>query len=223
MIDILNACYDNWGNSSDFLIDRNYCDAASVASTYGVLLTGMNTDWTPALIQNARVTNNVIKNVGATGIWVEGGWNKRKGTEATYGVVKNVSVLGNSVEGVTRFHGMRVSDAQNITISNNRVSGVADAAFVSVSEYDGEQSNLTITDNEFSDCNKAGGLYPCVQFEKGSHDVIFKGNQINGSMQLYGVVMNAGSARVKIIGNRIQKGIRGDVGDAGTNDVVADP
>jgi Right handed beta helix region len=183
----------------------------------------MNTDWTPALIQNARVTNNTIKNVGATGIWAEGGWNKRTGTEATYGVVKNVSILNNTIEGVTRFHGIRVSDAEEITIAHNRVSSVADAAFVSVTEYDGEQSNLIITDNQFSDCNKGGGLYPCVQFEKTTHDVIFRANRIKGSMHAYGVVVNSGSGRLQIIGNWIEKGLRGTVGDAGTNDVITEP
>jgi hypothetical protein len=221
--DILNACYDTWGNSSDFSIDKNECDAASVPSSCGVLVTAMNTDLTPALIQNARVTNNIIDNVGATAIWVEGGWNKRTGTGATYGVARNVSVVGNSVRGVTRYHGIRVSDAHDITISHNRVESVAADAFVSATEYDGEQSNLTIDDNQFSDCNKAGGLYPCVQFEKTTHDVIFEANHVEGSRMLYGVTINPGCYRVQIIGNRIQMGQRGTVGDAGSNDVVKGP
>ncbi|RBP04635.1 pectate lyase-like protein [Roseiarcus fermentans] len=221
--DIVNACYDNWGNSHDFVIDHNTCDGASNPWPVGILITGMNTDLTPAVIENANVTNNTIKNVGATGIWVEGGWNQKKGADATYGIVRNARIVGNLVEGVTRFHGIRVSDADNITISGNMVSGVAAAGFVSVTEYQGTQSNLTVTDNRFSDCNQQGGMYPCVQFEKTTHGALFEGNRIGGASYPYGVVVNPGSSNVRILGNSIEKGSRGTVGDAGTNDEVSNP
>jgi hypothetical protein len=150
VFDIGNACYDIWGGSSRIRVSRNKCDGNSVTTSSGVLITGLNTDMTPATTSNVLVENNIISNVGQNGVWFQGGWNQQRNDKAAYGTVQDAAAVGNVIHNVTRFHGIRASDAKNINISGNSISRVSGMPIISRSEFEGEQNDINIGANTIS-------------------------------------------------------------------------
>jgi hypothetical protein len=220
VVNVNNACYDNWGGGTDFVIEGNFCDQKFVSSAYGILITGQFTNLTPATTARGRVIDNVIRNAGPTGIWVQGGWNQATGGGATYGSVVDVTVTGNVIDTITKFHGIRVSDSSRINISNNAIRSPSATAITVSSEYLGNQTDLIINGNVISQCNASAGANPCVFFGSTNSKMVFSNNRIVGSGQSYDVQISNSSSNVVITGNSMDSGSAGRIQDQSAGAVV---
>lgn len=222
VVNVSNACYDTWEGSDSISIVDNYCDNQSVTNAYGILATGMNTANAPATTTKIRIIGNTIKNTGQSGIWVQGGWNQVSGGGALYGSISDVVVAGNTIDTVTTFHGIRVSDALRVSISSNTIRTVQKNAVNVQSENLGTQSDVSIIGNVISGCNVVVGANPCILFSTTTTNSQFVGNRISGAVQNYDVQIVAGSSNVIIADNSMDTGSSGRILDSGTLDQIID-
>ena len=174
VININNACYDNWGGGSEFIIRRNYCDGAKVATSNGILITGVDTENKPETTSDACASNNVIENVGQNGIWAQGGWNMKTGEEATYGSTRNIALAHNRIDNVTQYHGIRVSDSKSTVVDSNFVKGVAASAIIAVSEHEGRQSDVWAINNIVADCAPSDKSPACIVFDRTTSNAYYE-------------------------------------------------
>src|ERR1700733_4061748 len=222
VVNVKNACYDQWGGSSDITYAENYCDVSSITGAYGILVTGMNTDLTPATTVRAKIIGNTVKNAGQAGIWVQGGWNQVTGGGATFGVVSDTVITDNIIDTVTTFHGIRVSDSTRITISSNIIKTVQVDAIQVQSENAGAQNNILIAGNIISGCNGAAGANSCILLSTTTTASQVIDNNISGTAQNYSVQITSESSGNVIANNLMTAGGTGRILDSGTLDQVID-
>lgn len=223
VVNIANACYDQWEGSSDISVINNYCDASNNGVAFGVLVSGFKTDFSPATTSRAKVIGNTIKNTPSVGVWVQGGWNAISGGGALYGQVTDSVVIGNNIDNVTTFHGVRVSDAARIVIGSNTIRNVNRSAVILQSENAGNQSDISVTGNIISGCNQAVAASACMLFGTTTTNSLFVANRISGAAQNYDVQINTGSSVNLIEANLMDAGGTGRILDNGTSDQIHDP
>jgi parallel beta-helix repeat protein len=211
----INACIDQWGGSTDFEISGNICDGLNL-NNYGILVSGFNTDLTAATSQRGIIANNVVKNFPGAGIWLQGGWNTVTGGGATYGLVKKVSVIGNSVSGISGYHGIYLSDASNNTVVGNTMENIGRLGLVVTSENGGVSTNNVLSDNVIVSCNAAAVSSPCIELMPSASYNTFDNNTIVGTSQSYSYVINGGATGNIIRGGITPVGTISDISDGGT-------
>ena len=211
----INACIDQWEGSTDFEISGNLCDGLNLAN-YGILISGFGTNTAPLTSQRGVIAGNVVKNFPGAGIWLQGGWNTVTGGGATYGLVKKVSVIGNSVSGISGYHGIYLSDASHNTVVGNTLENIGRVGIVVTSEYNGVSSENVLADNIVVSCNTAAAAAPCVQFTGAASRNTLGNTTIVGASQTYSIVVNGGALDNIIRGGIIPAGVSGDISDGGT-------
>ncbi len=211
----INACIDQWGGSTDFEISGNLCDGLNL-DNYGILVSGFNTDLAAATSQRGSIVGNVVKNFPGVGIWLQGGWNTVTGGGATYGLVKKVSVIGNSVSGISGYHGIYLTDASNNTVVGNTMENIGRLGLVVTSENGGVSTNNVLSDNVIVSCNAAAASSPCIQLMPSASYNTFDNNTIVGTSQSYSYVIDGGATGNIIRGGITPVGTIGDVSDGGT-------
>jgi hypothetical protein len=182
----------------------------------------MNTNLTPATTVRARIIGNTIKNAGQLGIWVQGGWNQLGGGSATFGSVTDTIISNNTIDTVTQFHGIKISDAARIVVASNTINNVQRNAINIQSEATGTQSDISITGNLINGCNLVAGANPCVLFSTTSSNSHFIGNRIVGVGQNYDAQITAGSNSITVASNTMDTGGTGRLLDAGTGTQFVD-
>lgn len=211
----INACIDQWGGSTDFEISGNLCDGLNL-DNYGILVSGFNTDLTAATSQRGSIVGNVVKNFPGVGIWLQGGWNTVTGGGATYGLVEKVSVIGNSVSGISGYHGIYLTDASNNTVVGNTMENIGRLGLVVTSENGGVSTNNVLSDNVIVSCNAAAASSPCIQLMPSASYNTFDNNTIVGTSQSYSYVIDGGATGNIIRGGITPVGTIGDISDGGT-------
>lgn len=211
----INACIDQWEGSTDFEISGNLCDGLGLAN-YGILVSGFGTNAAPFTSQRGVIANNVVKNFPGAGIWLQGGWNTVTGGGATYGLVKKISVIGNSISGISGYHGIYLSDASYNTVVGNTLENIGRLGIVVTSEYNGVSSENVFSDNIIVSCNAAAAAVPCVQLMPAASKNTLSNTTIVGATQTYSIVVNGGALDNVIRGGIIPAGVSGDISDGGT-------
>lgn len=211
----INACIDQWGGSSDFDISGNLCDGLNLAN-YGILVSGFNTDLTAATSQRGSIVGNVVKNFPQAGIWLQGGWNTVSGGGATYGLVKDIQVVGNHVSSISTYHGIYLSDANYNSVVGNTLENIGSVGIILSSENAGAVSGNTVVGNTIRSCNASGANNPCIQLMAAASSNTIAENTISGTTQPYSIIVSAGAANNVVRGGVSPVGVNGDVADAGT-------
>lgn len=211
----INGCIDQWEGSTDFEVTGNLCDGLNLAN-YGIVVTGMGTNAAPFTTQRGLIANNIIKNFPGAGIWLQGGWNGVSGGGATYGLVKKISVVGNSISGISGYHGIYLSDAKFNTISGNTLESIGRNGIVISSENTGLSSENVVSDNVIVSCNAAAAGEPCILLTPYASLNVLAHNTISGTTQTYSIVLNGGATGNIIRGGITPVGTISDISDGGT-------
>ena len=211
----INACIDQWEGVTDFDVSGNICDGLNLAN-YGILVSGFGTNGAPFTSQRGSISGNVVKNFPGVGIWLQGGWNGVSGGGATYGLVKNIEVVGNNISGVNGYHGIDLTDASNNSIVANTLENIGRNAVVVSSENSGASTNNVIATNAISSCNAAASGDACILLTPYAHYNTLSDNTIAGTAQPYSIVINGGATGNVIRGGVTPVGTIGDVSDGGT-------
>lgn len=211
----INACIDQWEGVTDFDISGNVCDGLNLAN-YGILVTGMGTAGAPFTSQRGTIRGNVVKNFPGIGIWLQGGWNGVSGGGATYGLVKKIEVVGNSVNGVSGYHGIDLTDAKFNTVVGNTIENIGRNGIVISSENTGLSSENVVSDNVIVSCNTAAAGEPCILLTPYASLNVLAHNTISGTTQTYSIVLNGGATGNIIRGGITPVGTIGDISDGGT-------
>lgn len=211
----INACIDQWEGVTDFDISGNLCDGLNLAN-YGIVVSGFGTNAAPFTSQRGSISNNVVKNFPGVGIWLQGGWNGVSGGGATYGLVKNIEVVGNNISSVNGYHGIDLTDASNNSIVANTLENIGRNAVIVSSENSGASTNNVIATNAISSCNAAAGGEACILLTPYAHYNTLSDNTIAGTAQTYSIVINGGATGNVIRGGVTPVGTIGDVSNGGT-------
>jgi len=211
----INACIDQWEGVTDFDVSGNVCDGLNLAN-YGIVVSGFGTNAVAFTSQRGSISNNVVKNFPGVGIWLQGGWNGVSGGGATYGLVKNIEVVGNNISSVDGYHGIDLTDASNNSIVANTIENIGRNAVVVSSEKSGASTNNVIATNAISSCNAAAAGEPCILLTPYAHYNTLSDNTIAGTAQTYSIVINGGATGNVIRGGVTPVGTIGDVSDGGT-------
>jgi parallel beta-helix repeat protein len=211
----INACIDQWEGVTDFDVSGNVCDGLGLAN-YGILVTGMGTAGAPFTSQRGTIRGNVVNNFPGAGIWLQGGWNGVSGAGSTIGLVKKIEVVGNSVNGVSGYHGIYLSDAKLNTVVGNTIENVGRLGIVVTSENNGLSSENVISDNVVVSCNAAAASSPCINLTGYASYNTLNNNTISGAAQTYSYVINGGATGNIIRGGITPVGTSGDISDGGT-------
>lgn len=211
----INACIDQWEGVTDFDVSGNVCDGLNLAN-YGILVSGFGTNGAPFTSQRGSISNNVVKNFPGAGIWLQGGWNGVSGAGSTIGLVKKIEVVGNSVNGVSGYHGIYLSDAKFNTVVGNTIENIGRIGIVVTSENNGLSSENVISDNVVVSCNAAAASSPCINLTGYASYNTLNNNTISGAAQTYSYVINGGATGNIIRGGITPVGTSGDISDGGT-------
>lgn len=211
----INACIDQWEGVTDFDVSGNVCDGLNLAN-YGIVVSGFGTNAVAFTSQRGSISNNVVKNFPGVGIWLQGGWNGVSDGGATYGLVKNIEVVGNNISSVNGYHGIDLTDASNNSIVANTIENIGRNAVVVSSEKSGASTNNVIATNAIDSCNAAAAGEPCILLTPYAHYNTLSDNTIAGTAQTYSIVINGGATGNVIRGGVTPVGTIGDVSDGGT-------
>lgn len=204
-----NAALDTWEGSEDGEFSNNEIEGSGDKSLYGILVTGLSTSLFAATTRRIRVRANRIRNVGATGIWIQGGV-----ISAEAGRVVDTDVIDNTIENVTSWHGIRLSEASRIFVSGNVIRKVAKIGIANVGEgLNGAATFSTLRGNIVDD---AGNV--AIELGPGAFACTLNRNEIRGSRHSIGIALSPG-ATGNAIGsdNRIAPGTAGKVREASHN------
>lgn len=222
---VANACYDQWGGSSNGDVSNNTCDTvtgAHGAGGLGIVVTGVNTDNSAATSSsNIKITRNKIFRTDQDAIWVQGGYGS---VGPIIGSVSDVLVANNDVDTVTTFHGIRVSDGFRVTIVNNHVRNTKQAGILLQAEGAGgtDCSFCTISGNTFTNINTGSNADiagAAIGISTASTQIVVIGNDVDASPTVP-LFISAGSTLVSGVGNQFPTGTSGfSVFDNGANHV----
>lgn len=193
-----NACFDQWDGSHDFVVSKNICDGES-SSNYGVLVNGISTAHTYNLTYNGIIAANVIRRINNVAVFVGGLWNNSRSTPV-YGRVDNVRVSENRVEKVLRFHGILISDATNILVADNYVSGIAREGIRVGSQFRGNTSNITVRKNSITRTNEAQAHDgDAIRITNGARNVTVSQNSVDGTSHRCAIGIDPGVSDARFV------------------------
>lgn len=208
-----NAGLDTWEGSRDGLFIGNSVDGCGMPESYGILGTGITTDGRAATTARIRIVGNTIRNVSLAGIWIQGGV-----SGAQSGSVRDTEVIGNTIETVTGFHGIRTSESARITIAENRIANVRQVGILNQGENAaGASTQVVIRGNFIGNASAAGvGLYPAIELANGATLNRLSRNVVHGRNHTWGIEIDAGATRTVVQpNNMLQAGTRGLIVDNG--------
>jgi polygalacturonase len=188
-----NAGIDQWDHSSDGTIVNNRVIANRVNSPYGILATGVGTT-------NIKVTDNYVNGITHVGIWIQGG--------GAAGGVTNSVVQGNTVKNITKFFGIRVSDADNISIVGNTIASTGNAAINFMTEAIAGVTHSFVTGNVISG---VGAGASAILINNASAYNVLDGNTISGSAYAYGIELGVGTDSNQVENNVFATGTSGRI------------
>lgn len=209
--DCINAGLDNWDGCSFGTIEGNHVLGNS-HTTYGVLVTGVTTSAaTSSPCHHMRIANNQIKNVTDLGIWVQG----------SKGAVRDSSVINNSIDTITAFHGLRVSDSERIIVADNTITATAQNGVTLQTEgiggaVLGVTQDCVFDNNIVSSSNtSATAGVNAIENHAGKRNT-YTANKVIGTTHKYAFSIIAGGDSNRISDNTFTAGATGSIIDAGT-------
>lgn len=212
--DCINAGLDNWDACSFGTIVDNHI-VGNGNTVYGILITGETSGHVSSQCHNMRVANNTINNVTDVGVWIEG----------ANGEIRDSAVINNSIDTVTSFHGIRVSDSERIIVIGNSLKNIRNCGITLQTEAGtglGLTKNCVIADNVIQDSNVAAAAgINAIEIHAGSNNVVAE-NRVLGAAHKFALSIIAGGADNRVANNMLQAGATGTISDAGTRTAGAD-
>lgn len=224
---IKNTCFDQWNGSHDFVISHNVCDGGG-GNLAGVLINGISSqcilvgqDCTSSMntTYNGVVENNNLYNNGNSGINVTGLSNS---AQTQIGVVDNILIKDNIINGVSKYYGIIVGDAKGIVIKNNRIinSNYGGICIGSrIASAISSTSKIDVIDNTIDNANISSSTdtqdlcASSINIVRGADHVTVSGNTVTGSAQRYGFYADNTTSYVSFIPGKMSSGVLGIVLD----------
>ncbi|CAI9417443.1 right-handed parallel beta-helix repeat-containing protein [Nocardioides sp. T2.26MG-1] len=123
---------DQWGGCHHFEVLRNTIEGNGIAK-YPILVTGEDTAAVAAACHHFDIDKNRIYNARWVGIWVNG----REGVNTDF------KVTGNTVDGVTDYFGIAVSDVRRFTVIGNHTLNTGSNGIRAYQETAGGAGGIT--------------------------------------------------------------------------------
>jgi hypothetical protein len=155
--------FDIWDGSSDFIVSNFYCDGGNAIQRC-ITVNGISSgNVKEKLLYRGKqskygiISRNTVKNVKNVGIMVVGLYNA--GPPGVYGDVDNITVINNIIDGVSRFHGIWIGEAENITATNNTIRNAARSCiYVASGGPVGKTSHINLIENRCVNSGKEGAI-----------------------------------------------------------------
>ncbi len=206
-----SACYGVWDGSSRFEIEHNVCDGNDVADG-GVVVNGISTAYKSATSYDGKVIGNKISHTRLTGIFVGGLWNGDRAAPV-YGDVQEITVEGNSIDGVSVYHGILISDALNVNVRGNSISNVSREAIRVGSQFQGRTKNIFVENNIIKDVDQSSIPDDAIKVTNHSEDVTISNNKIASGNHRFSIRVDPDVRNVHVEGPRPGRGKLGDISD----------
>jgi hypothetical protein len=208
-----SACYGVWDGSRNFRITNNVCNGGGIASG-GIVINGLSTDSRPNTSQDGIIANNTISNTQDTGIFVGGLWNGIT-SNPVYGSVSNVTIENNTVDGVSHYHGILISDASNIRVVGNVVKSIARQGIRIGSQFLGMTSDVWVEKNVVENADQAPISDDAIKVTHGADNVTLKGNVVSHGRHRFAIRIDPDATNVTVLEGPMARGTSGTVSNAG--------
>jgi hypothetical protein len=212
---IANACYDQWRGSHDFVIADNIADGNGILD-YPILVNGLNSSVPDTVTYNGTITGNVIINAKSFGINTTGLYDV---TGTVRGIVKNITITGNVIRGVTDFYGIRVGDSANVVVSGNVIENTGrDCIRIGAQiGHTSSTSNTTVSNNICKNANTvASATVDAITVANAADHTSLLNNTVSGTAQRWSVSIESGTEYTTLLVGPMEAGTSGLINDAGT-------
>jgi hypothetical protein len=217
----LEGSFDIWDGSSDFEVRHNYCNGGKKVHrcfTINGLSSGNEAQGyghAAKTTSNGIVSDNIATDVTNVGIMVVGLYSQ--GPSNVYGHLHDIVVSRNLVDGVTRFHGIWVGEADDVKVLGNTIRNAAASCIYVASAKAGDTENIAIDRNICENSGRDGAIVIGNSQDAPAH-VILSNNSILGTNPAYryAIRINRGAKDTVIGPEHTVAGTGGAVLDQGT-------
>lgn len=185
-----DGVFDNWNGSSYFRMVNNTVIGNSIAR-YAFLVTGLASDAiTSAPCSYFDISNNIAKDIKFVGIWCQG----------NIGVNNHFTISRNKVYNVLDFHGIRISDSEFFSVSDNIVENVYYNGILFDKEATGTNAARygTVVGNFVKNANQAGTVSgingSAIVITSVSQNIHLEANIVAGTTHTYPVLLLTSTA-----------------------------
>jgi hypothetical protein len=213
-----NACYDQWDGSHDFSVSNNVCDGNGMIS-YGILVNGLSSVYTPNTTYNGVIWNNTVSRVKGVGIFVGGLWNTST-TAPVYGTVSNIMISSNSVDTVTNHFGIYVTDGNDVRVILNTVKNTGLNGIRIGSQHQGATTYVTAHGNTVSDANARMASEDAIRVTNLSAQTSLFSNTVTGTRHRFAIRIDPGVSNTRLCPGTMTSGTAGLISDAGSGTVI---
>lgn len=214
--------FDIWDGAEDFVVSNNDCDGGGAIQrcfTVNGLSSGKasaHLRYVAKTTSNGILSKNVAKNVKNVGIMIVGLYNA--GPPPVYGHVSGVKVRDNLVDGVTKFHGVWIGEADNVEAVGNTIRHAASSCiYVASGGPKGQTSHIDLIGNRCEDSGGAGAIVIGNTADAPDH-VLLDRNEISSQGAAtygYSVLIRRGASAVRLVVGPMRPGRAGSVKDGG--------
>lgn len=198
-----NACFDNWQGSFEFQITGNVCIGGGTVA-YGILVNGLagsNVGSVAMTTFEGVVSNNIVENATNVGIDVDG-----LNAGSAVGVVKNITVANNVVDGVTSFFGVWFANGVGLKAIGNVVKSTGAAGIRVCPATTGTTTDVIVSDNTISAANTAASTNSGIDVCGAANNVQIGFNTITGTTHQYAVHIASNVTNTSIASGQLTTG-----------------
>lgn len=209
---------DNWDGSHDFTILDNHIDGNNIG-LWPILVTGENSASTAAACYNFKIIANTVIDCRICGIWAMG----RSGT------VYDFTIADNTVDGISEYYGLAITDAHDFTATGNTLKNTALTGIRLFSETSeggttgavaGNVSANTIVNANTLNGSTANSLSSdagsAISVTDNSSRISVADNVISGTTHRYAVFLGTNTTKVEVDGRNYATGVVGVIKDQAT-------
>jgi hypothetical protein len=207
-----NAGLDCWENCERGAFIGNHVVGTSSLHAYGILATGLTIENLSGTTRQIAIIGNHIVGVNDNGVWLQGGV-----MEGQVGSCLDCVVIGNVIDTVRTFHGIRASEGSGHIIVHNVIRAVQRVGIALVGEGStGAATDCLVAFNSIIDANLAEALdIMAIDIGSNATHVVVAGNRIRGTTHRWGIVLRGGTTRCHVVNNIVDPGVDGVIANWG--------
>ena len=198
---------DQWAGSTAFKIKDNWIYGNGIP-LYPILVTGTDSNNVATPSYDFEIKDNKVYDTNEVAIWVQG----------RSGRVYDFQVTGNLVDGVTDYHGLAISEADDFVAAENTIKRVARNGIRVFSENASYGTsacrNGVLSDNIVSDTNRAGltgtnSEGAAIAVTGKSSGITLSANRVKAGGHTYAAFLGDNTTGIEVIGEGMTAGSAG--------------